>query len=258
MQVFRRPGVLLAAMFLLLALPPPDAAAQLVRCSAVDEPGYKILLDDIVVEGGTGTLPMLETLKGRLAQNLEQLSVETGLPITVYRCRQRRPPDASVFRRPQVEQLYARQVVLEIWGTTGEVKDDTGDTYHEAQIGYVLIPVRLRSFTSGDPSGALTVQRRADALTIDALVRLVDQANAVPAYALLSAGTRLMRESEFEAARTHLCRAASLLLQGTPSAGDKALAAFAREEAEQALRQLKAASPELATLLPSDACGGVS
>jgi hypothetical protein len=148
--------------------------------------------------------------------------------------------------------------VLEIWGTAGEVTDDAGAKYHEAEIGYVLIPVRLQSFTSGEPSGALTVQRRADTLTIDALVRLVDQANAVPAYALLSAGTRLMRESQFEPARVHLCRAASLLSHGTPSASDKALATFARGEAEKALRNLKAASPDLATLLPSDACGGVS
>lgn len=258
MRFPRRPGVLLLASILLPALAPALSFAQLVRCSAVDEPGYKILLDDIIVDDGSSALPMLETLKGRLAQNLEQLSVETGLPIAVYRCKQRRPPDASVFGRPQVEQLHARQVVLEIWGSAGEVVDDAGERFHEAQIGYVLIPVRLRSFASGEPVSAFTVPRRADTLaTIDALVRLVDQASVVPAYALLSAGTRLMGEGKFDAARTHLCRAAGLL-QGSTSLTDKSLATFARAEAERALQSLKAAEPDLATLLPADACGGVS
>lgn len=182
------------------------AEAQLRPCSGVTEPGLKILLDDIARSGGAPS-PFVDLLTARLEANLEQLRVEAGLTVKVLRCAKRLPGSPAAFTRPLVQDLNARQVVLEVWGTTAEVEAD-GETYHEASIGYVLVPIRFHEFAAAQPPGAFVVPRRAKSLaTPDDLVQLVDQAGALAAYAATGAGTRLARARQYDAARVQLCKA---------------------------------------------------
>jgi hypothetical protein len=186
------------------------AHAQLLPCSGVAEPGLKILLDDIA-RSGAAPSPLVDLLAARLDANLEQLRVEAGLNVKVLRCAKRHPASTAVFTRPLVQDLNARQVVLEVWGTTAEVEAE-GEKYHEASIGYVVVPIRFHEFAAAEPPGAFVVPRRVKSLdTLDDLVRLVDQAGALAAYAAVGAGTRLVRGRQYDEARVQLCKAQTLL-----------------------------------------------
>jgi hypothetical protein len=79
--------------------------AQLVPCHGIAEPGFKILLDDIVTGGRGEVSPLMRPLIHRLDSNLEQLRTETGLGLTVVRCTNRKPADPTVFRREVVQQI---------------------------------------------------------------------------------------------------------------------------------------------------------
>ena len=174
------------------------SAAQIVPCSGIQDRGFKILLDDIFDAAGGAASPLMQSLIYRLSTNLEQLQVESGLPLKVVRCAKRRPSDPSEFRRPLVEQLNARQVVLEVWGTTAKATDQTGAEVHEATVGYLLVPVRFDEFTDGQPSGAFLLSRQAKSVTsVDELVRLVDQAGELAAYVAVSTGVKLLRSKEY-------------------------------------------------------------
>lgn len=226
-----------AAWVLALALGVPGGAeAQLVSCSGVAEPGLKILLDDIARSGGASS-PLIDLLAARLEANLEQLRVEAGLNIRVLRCAKRKPTSTAVFTRPIVQDLNARQVVLEVWGTTAEVEAE-GEKYHEASIGYVVVPVRYHEFASGEPPGAFVLPRRAESLdTLDALVRLVDQAGALSAYAAVGAGTRFLRGRQYDEARVQLCRAQTLLeaLDTRPGGPNASLLDYVKRLASEAV-----------------------
>jgi hypothetical protein len=220
----------------------PSAHAQLVQCRGVNDPGvYKVLLDDIAPEGGAAS-PLLSALVHRLDANLEQLKVETGLPLRVVRCEKRRPGDPAAFRKPVVQDLTARQVVLEVWGTTAEVTEPGEPSYHEASIGYALIPVRFYEYGAAEPPGAFVVPRRVQSMTsTEQLVKLVDQAGTLAAYAAVGAGTKLLRGREYDAARTQLCKAEALLAALSPKAGspDAALLGYARRLAGETVESAR-------------------
>jgi hypothetical protein len=209
--------------------------AAIVSCSGVNTPGYKVLLDDIVPSSGTAASPLMQPLIHRLDANLEQLRVETGLPLTVVRCARRLPEDPADFRKPLVEDLNARQVVLEIWGTTTPVVDGA-ERYEEASIGYALIPIRFYEFNASDPPGVFMVPRRARSVSsVDDLVRLVDQAGSLKSYVAVGAGTRLLRTRAYDDARAQLCRAEALLASQRPQSltADARLLEYVRRLAGQ-------------------------
>ncbi len=220
------------------------SAAQIVPCSGIQDRGFKILLDDIFDAAGGAASPLMQSLIYRLSTNLEQLQVESGLPLKVVRCAKRRPSDPSEFRRPLVEQLNARQVVLEVWGTTAKATDQTGAEVHEATVGYLLVPVRFDEFTDGQPSGAFLLSRQAKSVTsVDELVRLVDQAGELAAYVAVSTGVKLLRSKEYDQARAQLCRSEALLTRAagpTPSARDKTLIGYVQRTAADVVTQAKA------------------
>jgi hypothetical protein len=226
-----------------LAIAVPSAA-QIVPCSGIQDRGFKILLDDIFDAAGGAASPLMQSLIYRLSTNLEQLQVESGLPLKVVRCAKRRPSDPSEFRRPLVEQLNARQVVLEVWGTTAKATDQTGAEVHEATVGYLLVPVRFDEFTDGQPSGAFLLSRQAKSVTsVDELVRLVDQAGELAAYVAVSTGVKLLRSKEYDQARAQLCRSEALLTRAagpTPSARDKTLIGYVQRMAADVVTQAKA------------------
>ena len=240
--------VRLAALstILLLALAAP-AAAQLEGCPGVaTETGFKILLDDIweEAEGKKTTWPLMSSLRNVVFANIEQLRVESGLPLKVIRCENRRPPNPSVFNQTRIQRLHLQTVILEVWGTTAEATDASGASIEEATVGYVLVPVRFDEFTLGQPSGAFTLSRQAKSKTsLEELVRLVDQSGELAAYVALSAGVRLLQSKMYDQARVQLCRAEDLLARATgaaPNANDEALVGYVRGLASDVVRQAKA------------------
>jgi hypothetical protein len=244
MRALARLGALVAIAVL---APSAPSAAQIRDCVGIaTESGLKILLDDIWEEAGgkKTTLPLMPSLRNRVFANLEQLRVESGLPLKVIRCEDRRPPDPSAFNQTRVQGLQLHSVILEVWGTTAEATDATGAPIQEATVGYLLVPVRFDEFTQGQPSGAFTLSRQAKSKTsLDDLVRLVDQSGELAAYVALSAGVRLLRTKAYDQARAQLCRAEGLLTRvmgAAPSANDEALVAYVRELASDVVTQAKA------------------
>jgi hypothetical protein len=234
-----------AAAFALLGfLAATPAKAQLVPCAGVQDPGFKILLDDIFDSAGGGASPLMLSLVHRLSANLEQLQVESRLSVKVVRCVKRRPTDPSAFRRSLVEQLNARQVVLEIWGTTTQATDVNGAPIHEAVVGYLLVPVRFDEFDLGEPEGAFLLSRQVKSVTsVDELVRLVDQSGELAAYAAVSMGVKLLRAGEYDQARAQLCRADGLLARvaaAAPSARDRKLIEYVQRLASDVVEKAKA------------------
>jgi hypothetical protein len=239
------PRVRLTILALLASLAAASpSAAQIVPCSGIQDRGFKILLDDIFDSAGGTASPLMQSLIFRVSTNLEQLQVESGLPLKVIRCAKRRPSDPSDFRQPLVEQLNARQVVLEIWGTTAQATDPTGAVVHEATVGYLLVPVRFDEFTQGQPAGAFLLSRQAKSVTsVDELVRLVDQSGELAGYVAVSTGVKLLRSKEYDQARAQLCRSEVLLTRaagGAPSARDKTLIGYVQRMAGDVVTQARA------------------
>jgi hypothetical protein len=204
-----------------------SAHAQLVPCEGLGDPGFKILLDDIFDTAGGTASPLMQSLVHRVSANLEQLKVESRLPLKVIRCAKRRPRDPSAFKRSLVEQLNARQVVLEIWGTTAQATDAAGAPLHEAVVGYALVPVRADELVAGEPEGAFVLSRQVKSVTsVDELLRVVDQAGELSAYVAAATGVKLLRAKQYDQARAQLCRADGLLRRvagPSPTARDKGL-----------------------------------
>jgi hypothetical protein len=141
-----------------------------------------------------------------------------------------------------VQDLNAQRVVLEVWGTTAQVEAE-GEKYHEAAIGYVVVPIRFHEFASAEPPGAFVVPRRVKSLaTLDDLVRLVDQAGALSAYAAVGAGTRLLRSLEYDKARAQLCKAQTLLeaLDTGPGGPNASLLGYVRRLASDTVAAARA------------------
>ena len=251
-----RLGALAAVGVLALAEP---SRAQITPCGGIQEAGFKILLDDIFEANSRTPTPLMASLLGRLAANLEQLQVESGLALKVVRCEKRRPSDPSAFTRPLVEQLDARRVVLEIWGSTALATDASGAPIHEVTVGYVLVPVRFDELTVGQPTGAFLSSRQAKSLTsLDDLVSLVDQSGELAAYAAVTTGVKLLRSRDYDKARTQLCRASGLLAKAAraaPTAREKSLIDYVDRLAAEVVVRARADAVYSGALkaLPSDA-----
>jgi hypothetical protein len=226
-----------------LALGAP-AAAQIVPCGGASGTGLKVLLDDIFETGAGKVSPLMPSLMFRISANLEQLQVESGLAFKVVRCAKRRPSDPSDFNLPLVEQLSAQQVILELWGSTSEARDASGAPVYEAVIGYVLVPVRFEELKTGPPSGVVLAARQVKSVSsVEEVVRLVDQSGELAAYAAVSAGIRLLRNKEYDRARTQLCRSESLLTRiagQKPGAQEQALIDHVRRLASDVVSQARA------------------
>ncbi len=220
------------------------AAAQFRSCKGIDSPGYKVLVDDIFDTAGGAASPLMPLLVFRIDANLEQLKIESGLPLVVIPCPTRRPSPAD-FGKSLVEQLNARQVALEIWGTTAKVTDARGAPYQEAAVGYALVPVRYDELSQqGKAEGAFLVARRATSVTsVDSMVKLVDQSGEIAAYVALSTGVKLLKSRDYDLARAQLCRAEAMLTEAAgpkPTLRDKTLIAYVQQMAATVVSAAKA------------------
>jgi hypothetical protein len=237
---------------------PAPAGAQLTPCGNLEGSEYKVLLDDITDASGSA-LPLLHTLASRVDFNLEQLRTESGLPLTVVRCAKRRPQDPAEFTRSIVQRYAARRVVLEVWGTTAQ-ETGGGASEHVAALGYMLMPVRLYEFDAANRLGAVRVERRASVTSAEALAGLVDDAGRMSAYVALSAGAKLLRELEYDRARSQACKAAAILGRATGPAttpGERALADYAQRLARDVVAAARADAGYRGVLkaLPVAGCG---
>ena len=235
------------------------AEAQITPCNGVQDPGAKILLDEIVAST-PGAANLLQPLASRLDAGLLQVQTELGIDLNlkVLPCANRKPTGPGDFTRSIVDQLNVRNVVMEIWGVTTEIKDAQGRPFHEASVGYVLVPVRLNELQAQRPPGAFVIPYRAPASDPAAdLLRLVDQSGRLAAYATLAAGSRALRaaqdaaagrrprnatEDEWASARKRLCAAQALFTSLKPPAApsDMQLADYARSLAAQTMVGAKA------------------
>lgn len=230
----------LAAFLVAVAVMTATAHAQIVPCSAVGDQGSKILLDDIVASVGAENF--LQSLTSRLDANLTQVQAELGVDLKILPCLKRRPTGPSDFTRSLVQELNVRGVLMEVWGTTTQVKDQQGRPFNEASIGYVLIPIRLDELQSQKAPGAFVIPHRATPSTIvDDLLRLVDQAGRLGAYASLAVGSKSLRAQKWGEARKQLCAAELQFTKlKSPSAEDASLAAYAKQLAGDAVTRARA------------------
>src|SRR6202011_2446335 len=74
-----------------------------------------------------------------LQTQVEEITVEEGGAIIPVPCIGRRPLGAADFNQNVVELLNDRNVVLEIWGS---IDDGSGNAAQQAQLQFVLVPVR--------------------------------------------------------------------------------------------------------------------
>lgn len=224
-----------------LLLAATESAAQPIQpCNAVNEPGLKILLDDIVATDPALTT-ISNTLAGEIEKNLEQLRLEAGLDLRVHPCDARRPQGPGDFPKDAAKGLLSREVLLEVWARVAARKDAAGP-YNGTDIGYVLVPVRYYEFGAPRPPGAFVISLRSKPLqTSDDLVRLLNQSGRLGAYAALSSGkvllkSELLRAKRWDPARTQLCRAVSMLdAIPKPRREDSELAEYAKRLAAEAL-----------------------
>jgi len=234
-----RTAVALLAVIVGTAAP---AFAQITRCTAVSDATSrtKIILDDIVSEASLQNL--MQTLTSRLNANLEQVRTELGgVQLQVMPCAGRRPTGPSDFNRTTVSELNVRGVLMEIWGATTEVKDQQGRPMNEASIGYVIIPVRLDELQQQPTPGAFVIPHRAQPSTlVDDLIKLVDQAGRLGAYASLAVGSKSLRSSQWDEARKQLCAAEAKFTRLKPTDADAALIKYAKKLAGDAVTGARA------------------
>ena len=228
---------LLSLSMTLLAFP---AASQMVPCSAVKEPGVKVLLDDIVA-ADPGMEVLANTLAAEIERNLEQLKADAGLDVKVRACRARRPQAPSDFQRQIVEQLLDHQVALEVWGRAVKGSDANGP-FHQAEIGYLIVPVRFFEFSSAQPAAAFVIPHRSKPIeSVDDMVSVLNQSGRIGAYAALASGTMFLKTPSLKSgrwnpARKQLCRAVTML-HGIPEprSMDKELITYGEKLAADAV-----------------------
>jgi len=218
---------------------PALAAAQIVDCSGLSEPGPKILVDEISVLGaaGAGPVPALaRQMKASVENALESLELQDDMP-KVVRCLNRRPRDGSEFDRGLTEQLFARNALLEIWGTVEPENDG-----HAAFLGFLLVPARREELESGRPRGLYeTVFRSGPGSNPADALREFDRSEELAAFTVLTIGLRAARVGDVDQAYALLCNGVLRLAPpGTqPAPRQAALVRHALERAGEAMRKAR-------------------
>ena len=135
---------LILALILASAPVAHPVRAQLVDCGASYGDGFKILLDDIANENNPADMDWL-----LFQLNSEMMALEAEENVQAVRCAGRKPADTS-FNTQVVDQLFTRDVLLEVWGIVSN---------NQARVSYALIPL-LRTHEAGDPRGTVVTAPR--------------------------------------------------------------------------------------------------
>lgn len=239
----------LAALFAGLAL---CAAANgaIIPCTGVSEKGMKLLLDEIVSKGANEVvmLTLLQRVDAALVQmELEAHSKNVGTQgeaatalqtLRVIRCPDRRPDSPSDFDGPTVRVLNSNQVMIEIYGITAPLPGGPGKGY-QATVVYALIPVRHQEAPLGVVPVAVKIRNVGK---VEDLLAALDQSGRLAAYTAASMGLNLLRDGEYDQARSRLCLAQARLerLKRENIADDLRLLELVKRSAESAVRQARA------------------
>ena len=225
----RRTRIALGALALATALAVAPASAQIIDCTGeVDQPGLKILLDDIAYLGGSGADPrlvdfMLERLRFRLEADLQRLVVtmdagagEQPADLKVLRCDGRSPRGEGDFDEDLVNLLRMRDVMVEVWGMVLIAEDGRR---LDGLVSYLMPPVRAQSGAPGEGFQQMeyVVEEDAAAPSLD---RLFTDSADLRSFAVISLGVMQLEAHQYDAARESFCRALGLLDQATGPAVD--------------------------------------
>lgn len=218
--------------------------AQMRPCLGSEQPGQKVLVDDI---SGAQSM-VLDLLEQRIDAALAKLQVESRatrpagvangevVRVRALRCVQRRPPNGSAFTSAIARELNSKEVVLEVWAETAALPAADGPGYR-ALIGYALVP--LRHYVPNSAQGVVIVEGKAKSVDSPAdLLALLDQSGTLAIYTAVGSGVRSLYAEDFDQARTQLCLALSRLDKiRNPSADDAELRQAVRDMAQDVVRR---------------------
>jgi hypothetical protein len=199
----------------------PAARAQLVDCPEIrgNAAAWKVIFDEpAFTSPDLAADDELQKVRNRLYftvdNQLQALSLEMQsaaqppvvlLPVS---CRGRRPRDASDFTSSRSQDLTANRVVLEVWALLDGTRQGDRIADREAQIGYVMPPLRYYEPGSVALPGFYRLRYpRAGA----GLAGILEGLPEIPAYATLGLGLRAAKAREYDLAVQFLKRAEALL-----------------------------------------------
>ncbi len=216
-------------------------AQSLPTCTKLSGPGFKVVLDDVRLNGGEGSAstPQDEIFMTRLNYMLDTRFHDPRFSAIMMPVRCNRYPNKSLFDHGALETLNDNNVVLELWGDVLPYRPGT----QQAFINYVLVPVRYVEFGSSD-RGIYTVPHSVPSGSgAEELLHLFTQGNELTAYALVSLGFKQLRNSQFDAAKKNLTEGQFQLTRvfgRTPDQDQRTLLSYVHERVCDTVRQARA------------------
>lgn len=205
-------------VFLVLLLSTAATArGQLTSCPKVSQvSGLKIMLDGVYVDASaTSAVPRvsMDRLNSTVSRRLTELRAELGNPPEIVLCDGRRPRTASDFVETQVDQLNARDVVLEVWGVL-QPSGTSAASASQATVGFAVIPLRYYEHfgnTAADIPGVYLADYTLQASAPD---NWLAQSNEFRAYVAIGLGVKAFRLTDYDRSQRLFCRAQYLLQPG--------------------------------------------
>jgi len=242
--------LLLVACLVGLADGMSPARAQLTPCEDINQPGLKLVLDQLAFSETEFANDhqfkiFLRKLQFKLRNKLRSLAYalpETNL--TLVLCKQRQPSDAQDFHRQMSDELNARGVVLEMWGLLEATRENNRITGRRAYIDYVLIPLRYYEYDNRDLNSiySMVYPPASPAETVP-FADLLSQAIEIDAFTTIGIGLKFFKADRFDEALKYFCKGNTYLVQAMKIAGSplnqqdpQRLAAYVSTLAGQAIK----------------------
>lgn len=192
-----------------LLLSPALAAAQIVECRGVaDQPGFKVLLDEITQLDAAGARVagdpiLMGSLDFAVRSMLAPVAAQVAR-LEVVRCANRRPRSGADFDEPLVQRLDDSDALLEVWGS---LRPKSGPVPgHDVLLGFLLVPARRAELSAGEPPGVYeSVTRTESADPLESLLGIFEQSSTLVGYASMALGLRSFRAGRHEEAYAFLC-----------------------------------------------------
>jgi len=149
----------------ILALSVDSANATLANCVPPDQGAYSVFLSEpqytsAAFEDREDMLKVFDRLQLHLdqRQDEEMAGITSDVNFRVARCENRVPAlDGGDFTDDVVRNLYTRAVVVEIWGKLDAKRVNGAPLDPEAQMNYLIVPIKRGSVSGSDPK--LGIQR---------------------------------------------------------------------------------------------------
>ncbi len=247
-MIFSRPARMVGLFITaLLGLTTPNFT-QLKDCPAIlGETGHKVLLDDLredktAAESPSEVANFNKQIHFQLKANLDALEADfSDIEPRGFLCEGRWPSE-GYLTEDIARVLNARDVVVEVWGSTGLEAGPDGQRHVEARLYYALIPVRRYQGELGSMrstyDASVSARPGAPLTTHD----MEESARRLQVYFTLGAGIQSLENRDYGQALRLMCRSAALIEAGlTPdqSSVDRGLLqrvrALAREVVKRAV-----------------------